>query len=575
MEEKKLTGYPSIDKPWLKYYSEKAIHSRAPECTMYEYLRQCNANELDDTALFYLGRRISYGNLFQNIESVASAFSALGIHKGDIVTIALPNIPENIYAIYALNKIGAVANLIDLRAKGKDLLQSYSEVNAQIVIVCDLFLQNTLDIVDQTSIRKIIVASPFDSSHELIRIFSRIRVPKWKKHYCELLISWNDFVKKSAGVAPAFNKGISEDPACILHTSGTTGIPKGVLLANRSFNCMVIQYRYCGLAFKPKETFFNEVPPFLAYNIVLAMHLPLCLHMSIILMPDYDPNKFVKNMIKYKPNHVIAGPANWNNFLTNADAKKHDFSFLKTMASGGDAMINKNKQSVHDLLERQGCKQKIIEGYGMTEIASAACTNLPQCNVRDSLGIPLPKTTFSICNGDCMELPYNIEGEICMTGPTLMLGYYGNEKATNEALQVHADGKVWLHSGDIGYMNKDGVVFLVGRMKRILVRHDGVKLYPYKMETLVLKDERVRECCVVGIPDKQHGHGQIPVAFVTLCAGLSTSQESVVNDIASYCKSQTEDGYRPEKYYVREQLSRTPNGKIDYRTLEQEAQKEV
>lgn len=195
MEEKKLTGYPSIDKPWLKYYSEKAIHSRAPECTMYEYLRQCNANELDDTALFYLGRRISYGNLFQNIESVASAFSALGIHKGDIVTIALPNIPENIYAIYALNKIGAVVNLIDLRAKGKDLLQSYSEVNAQIVIVCDLFLQNTLDIVDQTSIRKIIVASPFDSSHELIRIFSRIRAPKWKKHYCELLISWNDFVK--------------------------------------------------------------------------------------------------------------------------------------------------------------------------------------------------------------------------------------------------------------------------------------------------------------------------------------------------------------------------------------------
>ena len=195
MEEKKLTGYPSIDKPWLKYYSEEAINAPLPEGSMYEYLRQCNESELDDTALSYLGRRISYGKLLQNIESVASAFSALGIHKGDIVTIALPNIPENIYAIYALNKIGAVANLIDLRAKGKDLLQSYTEVNAQIVIVCDLFLQNTLDIVDQTSIRKIIVASPFDSSHELIRFFSRMHAPKWKKNNCELLISWNDFVK--------------------------------------------------------------------------------------------------------------------------------------------------------------------------------------------------------------------------------------------------------------------------------------------------------------------------------------------------------------------------------------------
>lgn len=568
---------PSFDKPWQKFYTEEAIKAVLPECTMYEYLCECSRGVLDDVAIKYIAikyiaSKITYRELLKNIDKTAEAFSSMGVRKGDIVTLALPNIPENIYAVYALNKIGAIANLIDLRTKGKDLLHYYSEVDAQIVVACDLFLKNTLDIVDQTNIKKIIVASPFDSLPALIRCAAKLKAKTKKLKPGELLITWKDFVKMKGDAKVMPHKGSIHDPVCILHTSGTTGTPKGVMLPNRSFNSMVVQYRHCGLDFNPNETFFNEVPPFLAYNVVMAVHLPLCLHLQVILMPDYHPDKFVQNMIKYKPNHVIAGPANWNNFMDDPDAYRHDFSFLKTMASGGDAMVDKNKQAVNRMLEKQGCKHKIIEGYGMTEIASAACTNLPQCDVPNSVGIPLPLTSFCIYDNDTnSELPCNTTGEICMTGPTLMLGYYGKENETNAIMQRHSDGKLWIHSGDLGYISDDGVVFVVGRLKRIFVRHDGIKLYPFKMEQLILKDERIAECCVVGSPDVQHGHGQIPIAFISIKQDAKDTPEVIRTEVEAYCRSQTNDGYSPAEYNVIDRLPRTPNGKVDYRALEKVA----
>ncbi len=177
MQNKVITGYPLIDKPWLKHYSGEAINAPLPECTIYEYLWENNKDHLDDMAIVYFNRKITYRKLFENIEKTANAFRSLGIKCGEIVTIALPNSPENIYCLYALNKIGAIADIIDLRSKGDSLIHYLSESSARFAVICDMFCNNFFNISDKTKIKRFIVVSPFDSLSAVVRRLMRI-------HFC-------------------------------------------------------------------------------------------------------------------------------------------------------------------------------------------------------------------------------------------------------------------------------------------------------------------------------------------------------------------------------------------------------
>jgi len=565
MEEKKLTGYPSIDKPWLKYYSEEAIHAPLPEGTIYEYLWENNKEHLDDVALIYFGKKITYRELFTNIDKTASGFASLGVKCGDIVAIALPNIPENIYCVYALNKLGAIADLIDLRSKGESMLHYLNESKASVCVICNLFAQNIFEILPQTNIENVIICSPFDSMPAHLRVLLNL-----KQNHClpDSAALWSNFTSKHDHITQQKN---NSDVACILHTSGTTGVPKGVMLTNRNFNAMVIQYSLCGLEIRIGDKFLSQVPPFLAYSVIIAIHLPLALHMQVRLLPNYEPHKFAKNIMKYKPNHTAAGPADWNNFLQNRSVKFHNFDYLRTIGSGSDALLPKNKLAINKLLQERGCKFSVIEGYGMTEVGSSACTNLPQCDEIGSVGIPLPKTTFCIFDNEKnQELSYDETGEICITGPTLMKGYYNDQSATDEILRRHSDGIVWLHSGDLGRMNKDGFVTIEGRIKRIIVRHDGIKVSPYVLENVIMKSPAVSECCVVGADDKEHQMGKVPVAFIV----ITEPYETAIEEIQKMCKRELSENYIPHKYIKIDALPLTPNGKVDYRTLEHEAQKD-
>lgn len=567
MKEKKLTGYPSIDKPWLKYYSEEAINAPLPECTMYEYLWECNKNHLDSTALEYFGRKITYAQLFSKIELVASSFSALGIKEGDIVSVMLPNTPESIYCMYALSKLGAIPDMIDLRATGETLTHYYHEANTKIAVVCDLFIDNSLKILKKTQIASLVVVSPISSLPKPIRFLSDFGKRKKK---CEIpcnLYTWDAFLSLG-NVGTKTHCGRGDDVACILHTSGTTGLPKGVMLTNKNFNAMSIQYRHCGFNFVPRDSFMSQVPPFLAYGIVLATHVPLTLNIRVILLPTYEPHRFVEHIRKLKPNHVAAGPADWHNFLEDRKAKKGNYSFLKTPASGSDSISFQDKKAINQLLSNGGCRFSIAEGYGMTEAGSAVCTNLPQCNITGSVGIPLPQMTVCIYDTEKeMELTYNEFGEICISGPTVMHGYYNNFEATKSVLKVHTDGLIWLHSGDLGRMDHDGCVYLEGRLKRIIIRNDGAKVSPFEIEKVISKNSNVAQCCVVGIPDIQHKNGQLPVAFV-----VPKTDESINEDtLKRFCDSELVWRSRPVEYHIISALPLTENGKIDYRALEKEA----
>lgn len=566
------TGYPSIDKPWLKYYSDKAINAVPPEGTIYKYIWDKNRDHLDETALIYFGRKISYGKLFNNIDKVARAFSALGVKRGDVVAIALPNIPESIYCVYALNKIGAIADMVDLRSKGDILLHYFSETKVSVAVICDLFAQSTFEILSSTNIQKLVVASPFDSLYAPLRFAMKCKSKKYTLPQCA--ISWNQFLNYGNG-EEIHAVGCSDDVAAIFHTSGTTGLPKGVMLTNKNFNAMAVHVKLSGLKFHYGESMMNQVPPFLAYNALCATHMPLALHMKIIMLPEYRPDKFAENIMKLKPNCAIAGPADWNNFLENETLKRKrvDLSYLVSLISGSDAMSQKSKDAVNALVQKNGCRERVLEGYGMTEIGSAACVNVPQHNEDRSVGIPMPFNNFCIYDNDAeKELPYNERGEICMRGPTVMKGYYNNSAETANVLKVHPDGIVWLHSGDLGYITEDGCVYLDGRLKRIIIRHDGIKVSPFTVEETIMKHKDVTACCAVGVFDEEHQMGQVPVAFIA--ASENSDWDSVLNEVKNLCNAELAENYRPHNYIIVAELPLTPNGKVDYRALEKEAEKE-
>lgn len=566
MGEQKLTGYPSIDKPWLKYYSEETLNYPLRKSTVYWFLEDKVKDCLSKTAISYFGKRISYQTILDNIKRTAAELSALGVKAGDIVAVALPNIPENIYVIYALNYVGAIADMIDLRSKG-DVLQNYlSNSHAKIAVICDLFAENTLEVLDKTEISTVIVASAYESMPFLIRAFAGKNRSKIK--YSSHIIPWKAFVSGKHIIPKSFTD--SDAVAFIAHTSGTTSTPKGVMLTNHNVNALINQYLSIGFEYDDSDIMLNQVPPFLAYWF-LSVHLPFSMNMSVTLLPEYRPDKFAENLKKYKPNHVFAGPGDWGNVLENAHIRA-DYSNLKTLASGSDKLDETTKRKIEAVLQSEGCKNSILEGYGMTECCSAACTQLPWNLVYGSVGVPLPNNSVCIYdNESSTELSYGEIGEVCISGETLMAGYYGNIQATDEAIRIHSDGKRWLHSGDLGYIDENGNVFLAGRIKRIIVRYDGIKVSPTCVENVLLKHKAVSACCVVGAPDAEHGRGQMPVAYVVI--NVDDIIADLFGELSELCSTELSDKYIPSTFVKIDALPLTPNGKVDYRTLEREAEK--
>lgn len=568
--EKKLTGYPSIDKPWMKWYSAEA--QNIPECKdidVYSNLQQLSQQHLNRIAINYFGKKYTFQSLFNKIDTVANAFLRLGIKENDIVTLSLPNIPENVFCFYALNKIGAIANFIDLRLKGQKLIDAINVTHSKLIVATDLFSTELDAVIKSTTIKNVIIGSPKNSLPPVIKQLYSLRSKKVKMSNTDW-ISWDKFEKSGRGISNEYlRKASKKDSACILHTSGTTGTPKGVVLTNEAFLEMFAQIKTCGLQYELGDTFLSQVPPFLAYNIVSATNNPLSMGLEVIMLPDYQPAKFADNIFKYKPNHVIAGPADWSSFLDNKDVPSRNYSFLKSMISGSDKINTEQKERINQILFSCGCSNTILEGYGMTEISAAAVMNVPQHNVNDSVGIPLPKVNVCVFDNDSgRELGYGEIGEICMSAPTVMIGYYNLPDETEAVLKKHNDGITWLHSGDLGYISDDGNIYLQGRLKRIIVRHDGIKVSPFSLEKTISKHPNVAACCVVGHFDEEHQMGQVPIAYLV----LNETSDKSLKEIRELCEQEQSFNYLPHDYIVIDALPLTPNGKVDYRALEQNQQ---
>jgi len=572
LEEKRLTGYPSIDKPWLKYYSEAAINEYLPECTMYELLWQCNKDYPNNTALNYYGRKITYGQLFENIRAAAKAFSAAGVKQGDVVAICTVNTPEMVYALYALNRLGAIVNMIDPRTNVDGIREYLLEADIKLVMTIDVAYPAIKKAVQGTDVRKIIVVSPADSLPPVTKVLFKLK-SKAPELGADTIV-WKDFFQMGVGHTAVYPEYVKNTCCVMAHTGGTTGTPKCVMLSNDNINAMTTGYRHIGVPFERSHRFFNDLPPFIIYGLCFATHTTLCFGVEVILYPMFDSKGFPKQFAKYKPHHFCTVPDHLRYLCASKITQKMDLSFFITVAVGGDSLSTELEEQMNSFLAAHGCKYKTIKGFGMTELASGAVTASPLVNAIGSVGAPLVINNLKIVDIDTMqELSYRQSGEIWISGPTIMLGYLGKPAETAETVVTDEDGVRWIRTGDLGYLTEDGLLFHQGRIRRIYITvHEGqpAKIFPMLVEENVRKSKNVSSCSVVGRKQKNSENYEA-VCFIVR-KNKHTDDEQLQLELDSLCRENLPTYMVPAEYFFVDELPITASGKIDFRKLEITAQ---
>ena len=578
-KDKKITGYASIDKPWQKYYSKEAITASIPELTAYQYMVSQNKDNLSTKAIMYYGKKISYKNYIDMIDETARRLYNLGVTEGEVVTVMSVANPELEVLFYALNKLGAVINLIDVRSDYKQIKKYLMEVKSSEVVVMDNFLPEFDKCMEDEDVdnivENVITLSPYNSvlfpfnvlaekksRKEDSTLYSKIDEIKKKNKY----MTWNDLMSVHKYRYPRYPRYKKNMVAALVHTGGTTGVPKTVKLSNENFNAMAIQYKSLNANYNKGDTFLNGIVPFVAYGIVVTIHMPMCLGMTNIIAPILSPKEFTEFMIKYKPNHTITVPTYVEHFVHDRKADSINWKCLKNLGIGGDYFPEQSEIYVNEFLKNHGSSSIAEKGYGMTENSSTAGVCLVGVNKTNSLGIPLPLNTYGIFErGTDKELKYGEEGEICITGPTEMLGYLDNEEEERKVIKIHSDGKKWIHSEDVGIIDEDGFLFFKGRYKR-LIPHGGFKLYPSYIEGVIMKHPDIDNCCVISIPDKVYGAS--PEAHVVIKKDSVSELKKLKEELIKLCQDKLPSYSQPEDFIFEEDLPLTSVGKVDYKKVE-------
>ena len=560
---------PSVEKPWLKFFSEEAREASMPKNTIYRHLRECSEGGHGDTALNYFGKKISYGKLLDEADRAAGAFAKAGIKKGDIVAAATVTIPEMVYALYGLNKIGAAPLIIDPRTSAAGALSFIKETGAKVFIVIDLYYEALKDVLFESGVEKIVVISADTSLPASIRFLKQFKMPAPKIAASDKVLSWAQFASTGEGVETETAAYGDNDLAAVTLTGGTTGAPKGVMLSNDGFNAIAFDFRHCGVSYKRGQRFLNIIPMFSSYGIVSSLHMPLSLGLEVVIIPKFDPDKVGRYVKKYRPEHTLLVPAHYEKLMNSKEmAGGFDLSFFRTAGSGGDTMNAGLEAKLNSFLESRGCRFPLSQGYGMSEVSSAAscCCN---GNFKSlSVGYPLLTTTIGIFTpGTTDELDYGEEGEICISGPSIMLGYLNNKAETDNVIRRHPDGTLWVHSGDIGLMDSDGFVYIKGRIKRMITLFNGHKIFPTHIESVLGHHPMVASCAVVGVNDTTHAQGQLTLAVIEAKEQTLEKLTAIKSELYEMCRQELEGPAKPYDIIFVESMPHTGMGKIDYLKL--------
>ncbi len=528
------------------------------DCGVYGYFYNNTKDFGDLTALKYYGKSISYEKMFKKIDTVARCLVGVGVKKGDVVVVSLPSIPEAVCLFYAINKIGAVYCGMDCRSTSKEIADTLKMVSPKICFVSDFHIKEFKDCV-RVPIVYIRATESIGGVTRLFEAFANFFTGRFfVTRKMDNVFKYRQFCCDSTASLKAIEtKG--EDICAYFYTSGTTYGRKCVVLTNKNINSAVLQHGNAEVEMSKGDIFTNFMPLFTCYGVTLGTHLPLNLGICVNLVPLFFGKNMKKILIKSKSNFIITVPAHWEYFRRDK-FDRCDLSFFKAAIVGGDCMPYEHENEIKKIFEKCGSKGRLMIGYGLTETTSTAVSP-PVQTPQGSIGKAMKGTDVRIFQiGTDKECRSMEKGEICISGPTVCKGYLNDSEATKKLLRIHTDGKLWLHSGDIGYMDNEGYIYFCERIKRMFVRFDGTKISPYSIEQVLLKCSVVSRCLILAVDDKSHSQGKCAKAMVVLKNDDASSrkiyEKYIAENLAEYM--------RPVYTEYVSSLPVTRNGKIDY-----------
>lgn len=560
--------------PWLEFYNEEGIspHIEYPDCSMVDMILQSAEKWPDNTAYVYYGHKVTYKNFVKKIEKTARALKNYGVKEGDRVTICMPNTPEGITMVYAVNMVGAICNMVHPLSSEKELEYYIKVAESKYVLVFDAVFDKIYRLRDTAQLERIIVVRPSDGlgflkkkMYRLLHV-KKVRLPANDNR----VVLWEDFIANSYFYQGNYHEERSgADPAVIMYSGGTTGAPKAVLLSNLNINAESLCDDSMIRQIVPGATVLSILPLFHCFGLGVCIHTPLCRGMGCILIPAFSHKQFADIIKKNEPNFIVGVPTLFE-ALVNTKLRPDDLKSVTAVICGGDALNQTLRDKVNHYLKAHGSSAKIRVGYGLTEGSGAICLSPENAFADGIIGVPFPDMDFKIVKNETFkELPVGEEGEICVSGPLVMMGYLSDEAETAQALRVHDDGKLWLHTGDIGFLGEDGLIYFAQRLKRIIIS-SGYNIYPTHLESIINSHEGVLTSTVIGIDHPYKG--QVPKAFVVLKPGYRAGKK-IEREIRELLERNVPIYALPAAYEFRDKLPQTKIGKVAFRELEKEEKK--
>jgi len=568
MEQKALTGYPSIDKPWLKYYSEEAINAPLPGCTVYENIKNNNIESPNDIALQYFSNKITYKTLFANVEKVKNALVANGVKKGDKIIMFTSSTPELIYVVLALGRIGAIANMINPVFSLEQIKERINETGAEIMLVLDQLFAKIYSVMDELCVKKTVVIDVCNEMSKRIKLIASVKMKK-KIPYSKEIICWKDFVAEGRNAIHIEDMLYEKDvPLVMVYSSGTTGASKGIVLTNDGINATISHYLSPDFPYNRGDKFLQVIPVWFSTGVVLSLLMPICLGITVVLEPVFSKENFAKGIKKIHPQMTLAPISLWLYAIGSKELKSVDLSDMTYPITGGELVIPRVEKQVNMFLKRRGCSFALIKGYGMCELGSTVTTDSLLKQKSGATGFPIKGVTVAAFDVEKNEeVRYGERGEIFVDSPAHMKEYYKNAEATNAFFYKDAKGTLWGRTGDIGYITEDGFITILGRANDTFKAKSGEVLFCFDIENEIIKDRNVALCEVVGIPGTGY---EVPVAHIVLEKNCSLSEQEVITAIHNACVSRLSEQCIPCGYKIRKAFPVKSSGKRDMELIKQD-----
>lgn len=570
--KEKLTGYPSIDKPWLKYFNEEERHKEIPECTVWQNIYQKNKENLSQTAIYYYGNKITYETLFQKVTLCASALLQNEVKRGDCISLCTSGVPEAIYLALACSRIGAIANFVNPLFSKEEMVERINDTESKLLFVMDEMYSYVEKALSKLHIKKLVILPVSDSflySRKVVYELSHSNKQMFKNLLNEKInfVEWRHFIDvETKKIDETYQKN---SPCIMVYSSGTTGASKGITLTNDGINATIAIYDSDDFCYEKGKLFLQMIPIWFSTGIVLSTLMPIYFGITVISELVFSKENFMEDIVKYQPTMTLAATSLWLYVARNLKNERIDLRKLSYPITGGEAITMQEEHVITNFLKECGCTSRLIKGYGMCELGSTITSTRPQYGKYESVGYPaLPQILVAAFDEDTdKELIYGERGEIRVCSPAAMLGYYRNTEATEKFFYTDEDGRRWGCTGDIGYVDEDGFVFIEGRKNEYFARHNGKKLYLFDVEKVALSDAAVSQCEAV---ITELGKKRVLILHILLQEKNQETSQVIVKRISESYEQKLPECAKPNYYKIRTSFPVHASGKRNVEALKEE-----